>query len=154
VTTPNFVVHPTGEIRGTAAAPSTSARITGNGTITNYGVIALTDVAPTVTHNNFPIHFHGSSGEPVVHRLYAPSFESGYRDIPVVESGFEWNSQADGGGHRLIFPSAVVPTFFAAEDHATNTGAQIIDMYQVASDAGNYYLDLATSAASVEAGQS
>ncbi|MFT4260322.1 LPXTG cell wall anchor domain-containing protein [Microbacterium sp.] len=114
------VIGETGKILGTTADPTTGATIAGTsfggaGQIDNSGVIALIDPlvtadGVTVFGHHYEVSFDTHGGTPTAGSvvIFAPSFDTGYRDYPYTSDPTRgtdlfkgWNSEADGSGSTL-----------------------------------------------------
>ena len=99
----SFTIGPEGELLGTEADPTTGATITGDGEITNGGVIALDEslvnATVDVTGHNFVVTFDAQDGTATerVH-LFAPNFDVSYRDWIAPPEQSAWNTADDGSG--------------------------------------------------------
>ncbi|WP_430868229.1 beta strand repeat-containing protein [Demequina aurantiaca] len=96
-------VKPTGRILGLVDDPYQGAGISGDGEIANGGVIApLTyAVTVTVTGNNYLVSFHHdftTAPSPYLVRVFATSFDAGFRTFPTPPGLDGWNTAADGTG--------------------------------------------------------
>jgi len=113
----------TGEILGVVGDETTGANISGAGQIDNGGVIALdvSLVTATVSDHNYLITFDTQGGtDPTPVRVFANSFDAGYRTLPVAPAGTNWNTAADGSGQWLDADSKLSAdtTVFVAQDVA------------------------------------
>ncbi len=81
-----------------------TARLTGPGVVQNQGVIALTrpDAPHLVEGNSYLVRFQ-RLGAPTLEDVwvYAPSFDTGYRDFPALSTGAVWNTLPTGQGAEL-----------------------------------------------------
>lgn len=112
-----------------------AASIVGDGHIDNGGVIALTDVGEhiSISPNNFLVNFEVSEPdagpEPV--RVYAPTFEDGYRALPEPPTGMPWSLLPDGTGPEFTATTALA-------GHAEDVGADRVITLHTPSDSPPY----------------
>ncbi|MFH7322701.1 LPXTG cell wall anchor domain-containing protein [Aeromicrobium sp. JJY06] len=76
----DLTIGATGRLVGTTADPTVGASITGDGTIANGGVIALTDVAESVEVTGH--HYDVVASTDTV-TVYGPSVQGGFRTLPA-----------------------------------------------------------------------
>ncbi len=123
--TGTFNVHPGGHVLGQVGDETDGTLISGAGTINNDGVIALDEslVSVTVTGNNYLVDFDTQGGtNPSDVRVFATSFDAGYRDLPAPPTDTEWNTSADGTGDWFTDTSTLAgdTTLFAATGPAVD----------------------------------
>ncbi|WP_156163657.1 beta strand repeat-containing protein [Demequina subtropica] len=104
-TGPEVHVTSTGRILGAVGDETNGGAISDLGQIHNEGVISIATwriSSVTITGHNFEVSFDsagGTSHSPV--RVYAPTFDAGYRTLPAAPAGMGWNLAADGSGDWL-----------------------------------------------------
>ncbi|MGA9277548.1 MAG: hypothetical protein WBV89_11350, partial [Ilumatobacter sp.] len=95
------IVTATGNIFGSATDVTQGASISGAGQIDNGGVIALDAalVTATVDTHNYLVTFDTQGGTDLADvRVFAPSFDAGFREIPAPPADAVWATEADGSG--------------------------------------------------------
>lgn len=109
----SFTVTATGLIAGPAGDATGGGRIAGFGSLTNAGVIALTDVGADtqITGNNFDVRLHreGVADTDTV-RVYAPQFADSYRTLPAPGTGYQpWRAGEDASGDPVEAGTPLAP---------------------------------------------
>ncbi|MTB89330.1 hypothetical protein GGQ26_13300 [Aeromicrobium sp. zg-629] len=77
----DITIGATGQLIGSDDTPTTGASLTGTGTITNNGVIALTDVANAIDITGHHYTVTASTGTVTV---YGPTVQAGHRTLPAT----------------------------------------------------------------------
>ncbi|WNM24807.1 beta strand repeat-containing protein [Demequina capsici] len=100
---PEVTIASSGRLLGTTSDPTTGASISGAGQIANAGVIALDEslVGVSVSGRNYLVTFSGATSTVGPVRVYAATFDAGYRTLPAPPTGDAWNTEADGSGAWL-----------------------------------------------------
>ncbi|MFO6452146.1 MULTISPECIES: hypothetical protein [unclassified Aeromicrobium] len=104
----DLTIGATGRLVGTTADPTVGASITGDGTIANGGVIALTDVAESIEVTGHHYDVIASTGTVTI---YGPSVQGGFRALPAdptrgIDVFTGWSHDGDAFTATTSLPGA------------------------------------------------